>query len=58
MDNLVIQTLLMIIIVSNYYYEYLKYSQEFDKKYPNKNEVISEKINQIKQINQIINIIV
>ena len=34
--------------ICNYYYEYLKYSQEFDKKYPNKNEVISEKINQIK----------
>ena len=30
--------------ICNYYYEYLKYSQEFDKKYPNKNEVYLKRL--------------
>ena len=37
--------------ICNYYYDYAKYSQEFDKTYPDKEGTISEKIDEIK-INQ------
>ena len=37
--------------ICNYYYDYIKHSQEFDKTYPDKEESISEKIDEIK-INQ------
>ena len=35
--------------ICNYYYDYIKYSQEFHKTYPDKEKTISEKIDEIKK---------